>query len=150
MFGCPAALVGHSMGGVAAALAVQAGVSSDSLVLINSPANAIDQLDRFARLLRIGLATQVAVVTRLERTVGRRMDEFDLRTRAAPDLPILIVHDQDDREVPYGEAQVLLQAWPKARLVTSDRPRPLPGPARSGDHPDGDGLHRRHPHHRVA
>jgi pimeloyl-ACP methyl ester carboxylesterase len=37
------------------------------------------------------------------------------------DVPVLIVHDRDDPEVPYDEAVLLAEAWPGARLVTASR-----------------------------
>ncbi len=33
--------------------------------------------------------------------------------------PALIVHDPDDDEVPYAEAQDIVAAWPGARLYTT-------------------------------
>ena len=46
--------------------------------------------------------------------------ELDM-ARVGPRLPVsgLIVHDRDDREVPYSEAEALSAAWPQAQLLAT-------------------------------
>jgi pimeloyl-ACP methyl ester carboxylesterase len=36
------------------------------------------------------------------------------------DVPLLVVHDEGDREVPYSEGRRLAECWPDARLMTTN------------------------------
>jgi len=58
---------------------------------------------------------------RVERHVGLPWSAFDV-TRLAPSLgvPLLVVHDRGDAEVPWQHGRAVAQVWPGARLVTTD------------------------------
>jgi pimeloyl-ACP methyl ester carboxylesterase len=34
-------------------------------------------------------------------------------------VPVLLVQDREDPDVPYGQAEQVTRAWPEARLVTT-------------------------------
>jgi pimeloyl-ACP methyl ester carboxylesterase len=55
---------------------------------------------------------------RLERYVGLGFEELDGR-HIAPHMrvPLLVVHDESDREVPFEAGATLASAWPGARLI---------------------------------
>jgi hypothetical protein len=53
----------------------------------------------------------------LSREVGGDSDQLDLR-RLAPSMRsrLLVLHDRDDREVPFVHGADIAGAWPEARL----------------------------------
>jgi pimeloyl-ACP methyl ester carboxylesterase len=114
------AIVGHSMGGVSAALALARGLSAERIALIGSPA---DPTEIFAAVLaRIGLPKRFypAIWEKFETEYGFDSDELPVRPpELGQALPALVVHDRDDREVPYASADRILRAWPGATLVTT-------------------------------
>lgn len=114
--GEPAAIVGHSLGGSASALAVAEGQHTHRLVTIGSPPQPLEPLTAFTDAIELSAATRSAMISRLELLAGRTMDEFDLLRRPAPAAETLIIHDHDDREIAYRGAELLAAAWPAAEL----------------------------------
>lgn len=115
-----AAVIGHSLGGAAAMLALADGLPASRVILIAPAADPIDAASRFGRF--VGLA---------ERLSAHLFDEYEahhpLRVASlqahlkAPSIarPALIVHDLADREVPWAEGERYARHWPDARLLTT-------------------------------
>lgn len=120
-FGRPTAVIAHSMGGAAAAVAVRDGLDVDRLVLVAAPADPLSQIAIFGRLVGAGQAVQRGMARRLERLVERPMRDFDLRympaVRTMP--PALVIHDPDDKEVAYADGVGITSAWPGSTLLTT-------------------------------
>jgi pimeloyl-ACP methyl ester carboxylesterase len=110
------AVVAHSLGGTAAALAIARGAAIPRAVLIAPPI----ELPFFARAFagRVGLSPARAegMLRRLAVAVGPP-DTLDL-LRLAPSqrASLLVLHDRADREVPYAHSEALVAKWPHARL----------------------------------
>lgn len=106
-------LVAHSLGSLAALVASASGLEAVRTVLL-SPGIRLDTLlDTFAG--RIGLAPAV------RSDLGRRVRSFVEREprrvlEDAPTVPTLVVHDRDDRDVPWEEGAWLADRLPDARL----------------------------------
>ena len=137
-FGPAHGVVAHSLGGGAAALAVLDhvdgldGVPVGRLVLVAPmpDPNAYAQL--FAATLGFGDRIRTGLLRRLERRVGRPMTDFDAVTRARtaaesrdaagdadPAPPLLVVHDREDKEIPYGLGRAIAAAWQGAELLST-------------------------------
>jgi len=111
------AAVGHSFGGAALAFAAARGLRVDAAVLVGAPSTPVRWVEAFCDSLGLPTAARAALRARLEARVGHRYEELDLiRTvdRARP--AALVVHDRDDREVPFAGGEALAAAWPGARL----------------------------------
>lgn len=119
-YGPAAAVIGHSMGGLAAAIAMSRGLKAERAILIAPAADPADALRRFARFVGLGVHVQRRMVALLERRTRIPIDEL----RAQSTAPIigraaLIVHDLEDREVPWGEGERYARYWPDSRLLTT-------------------------------
>lgn len=111
-------VIGHSMGGSAALHAVHLGLSAERVVTIGAPAALPRVLARYSRWLSLPQAAERRFVEAVDRHVGIKSDELDFARHAPkPGVSGLIVHDRDDREVPYSEAEALSAAWPQAQLL---------------------------------
>lgn len=116
------AVVAHSLGGAAAAQAVREGLPVRGVAMIGSPADMYDACSALA--WQLGIAPHVLARMRRssERWLGTSWSSFNVpdigRTRNVP--PALIVHDRDDKEVPWTNGAAIAGAWPGARLVTTD------------------------------
>ncbi|MET0595001.1 MAG: alpha/beta fold hydrolase [Polyangiaceae bacterium] len=114
------AIIGHSMGGDAASLALWGGLATEKVVFIGSPA---DPPEYFAGFLRqIGLPEHLhrAIGAKFEREYGFRSHDLTVRPpRHVPDLPALVVHDRDDREVSYTNGERIARAFPNATLMST-------------------------------
>ncbi len=115
------AVIGHSLGATAAALAMARGLAVERAVLFAPPAEVPPFARAFARSLGLDGAAADAMLDELARRVGD-LGALDLR-RHAPRMtaPLLLLHDPDDREVPFAHGASVARAWPRSQLV------PLPG-----------------------
>ncbi|MGH7518003.1 MAG: alpha/beta fold hydrolase [Gemmatimonadales bacterium] len=119
-FGPAAAVVGHSLGGASAVLALRDGLVAERAVLISAPSNIEVFSHRFASFF--GLPAQVREI--MQRNLERRFemawaDVHPDRMARALSQPALILHDRDDTDVPVVDAQAIAAAWPGARLVVT-------------------------------
>ncbi|HKX11846.1 MAG TPA: alpha/beta fold hydrolase [bacterium] len=110
----------HSMGGAAASMALAEGLQVDRAVFIAPPADAYDWFRKFSQ--RLGFSKDLAERTR------RRMEErlhFDFAELNADVIgpristPILILHDRQDKEVSWEDAQRVAHASPHVRLIST-------------------------------
>lgn len=135
-FGPAYAIVGHSLGGGAAALAVLDGLPADRLVLISPSPDPSEYARTFVAALGFGDRVHSGLMRRLERRVGRPMTDFDAvsRARAAAEAraesghdadgddglpPLLVVHDHEDRKIPYSMGKAIATAWQGAELCST-------------------------------
>lgn len=118
-YGEPSGIVAHSLGGVTTVLALADGLTTPKLALVAPAVDPFARLDDFAATLGFGPRVRRSFVRRLERLVGRPMDDFvvaNLMDRIARP-PLLVVHDTEDREVPFADGERLARTWPAASFV---------------------------------
>ncbi|HET7843119.1 MAG TPA: alpha/beta hydrolase [Xanthomonadales bacterium] len=114
------AVVGHSMGGSAALLALAQGLRAERAVVLGSPASLSRVLDRFATALALRPEARVDFLHMVDEHVGIPASSLDVETLGARlALPGLIVHDRDDESVPFAEAEALARGWKGAQLVAT-------------------------------
>ena len=114
------AIVGHSLGGFAAALAIDEGLSVRQAVFISPTASPESYSAQFAALLGVADPVMAGMRERLERRLGFAWDELNVPA-LAPEMrvPLLVIHDRDDREVGWDNGAAIARAWPNAQLVTT-------------------------------
>ncbi|WP_212840387.1 alpha/beta fold hydrolase [Catellatospora sp. IY07-71] len=116
------AVIAHSLGGCATGVAVADGLATERLVTIGAPSELEPHVAVFARTLGMGPRCLARFRTGLEGRLGRPMTDFTLpdrfADRAPETLPVtLLIHDHQDKEVPYTEALTLQRALPDVRLI---------------------------------
>jgi pimeloyl-ACP methyl ester carboxylesterase len=120
VFGPAHGVIGHSLGAAATALALGQGLRAKRAVLIAPPADPSEWTRHLAR--RLGMTARVLrlMQTRIERRLGFHWSELDVPRLASRLLvPLLVIHDRDDAEVPYADGEAIAAAAPEGRLVTS-------------------------------
>ena len=109
------------MGGAASSLALLRGLHAERVAFIGAPS---DPTEIFAAFLqRIGLPTHLhrSIYAKFEREFGVDSRELPVRPpRHGENIPALVVHDRDDREVPYDSAERILRTWPGATLLATE------------------------------
>jgi pimeloyl-ACP methyl ester carboxylesterase len=122
----PVALVGHSMGAAACALAIRrGGLAVRAAVLLAPPSNPEVYTSRFARYLRLSDGAADSMKERLERRYGVRFPELRLGTDAPPcvsdasGVAVLVVHDRGDKRVPLRDGIAISRSWPQGRLLVT-------------------------------
>jgi pimeloyl-ACP methyl ester carboxylesterase len=126
------AVIGHSLGAAASALALLDGVRAEKAVFIAPPSDPVEFTHVLGGMLGFGERIRARMVRIAERRTGvglaglalparlaRRADGAD---RAADegraDLPAaLVLHDANDRVVPVATGREVAESWPGARIV---------------------------------
>jgi pimeloyl-ACP methyl ester carboxylesterase len=113
-------LVGHSLGGAAVSLAMGNGLRAQRAVLLSPPADVLLFSHAFAEHLRIPLRAHNVMRRNLENRLQFRWEELHIPTLARRmTAPALVVHDREDREVPYAHGAEIANAWPGAELLST-------------------------------
>jgi pimeloyl-ACP methyl ester carboxylesterase len=110
------AVVGHSMGGASAMLAVQLGLRTRALVSIAAPSRFLDALRGFTRMMGLPPRARSAFIQMVELAFGMPLKHLDV-AHYQMNLPGLIVHAEDDTFVPVKASQTIHEAWPDSRLM---------------------------------
>ena len=112
------AVIGHSMGGAAALIALDKHQFTDKAVIIGAPASMARVLGRFAKFIGLPASAQNTFFDVVDRHVGVPAAEIDM-TRFGAKLPVsgLIVHDHDDDMVPFSEGEVIARHWLRAEFL---------------------------------
>ncbi|MHB1273791.1 MAG: alpha/beta hydrolase [Rhodanobacter sp.] len=117
----PAALaIGHSMGAAALVLAQDQAWQAHRLILLAPAADMLAATERFFRRIRLGPHLRERFFAWHERHTGTPLRDLQMH-RHLPALgqPGLVVHDLDDRDVPWEEGECYARHWPKSRLLTT-------------------------------
>lgn len=122
-YGRARGVVAHSLGTAAAAVALRDGLPAARAVFVSPMANPLPYTYGFAAGLGFGERTRTRLVRRVERRVGVPMADFDVPAMAAQAAmpPLLVAHDQGDRETSWSGGRDIARAWPGARLLTTSR-----------------------------
>lgn len=114
------AVVGHSLGGAAAAIALARGLPVERAVLIAAPSSIERSLLAFASALGLPPAAARRFVALIEAANGVPARELEIG-RLVQDLrqPALVVHDRADTKVPFHEGQAIADAWRGAQLLAT-------------------------------
>ncbi|GAB2508620.1 alpha/beta hydrolase [Lysobacter humi (ex Lee et al. 2017)] len=119
-FGPAHAVIGHSLGGAAAMLALVRGLSAERAVLVAPAADPVAAAHRFARTVGLGRALCERMMAGFQSRLGIAFDEQQAQ-RVVPAIarPALIVHDVADPVVPWEEGERYARHWPQARLLST-------------------------------
>lgn len=114
------AVVAHSLGGPAAAIAMARGLGIERTVLISPPSDLVGYSRRFARWFAIPERVRRSMQAAIEERFGVRWADLEL-ARVAPRLraAALVIHDRGDAMVPWRHGAAVAQHWPGARLLTT-------------------------------
>jgi pimeloyl-ACP methyl ester carboxylesterase len=132
-YGPAAAVIGHSLGGTASAVALARGLEAERAILIAPAADPFAAMERFSRFVRLGSGFARHLAALFERETHVPVAELQAH-RNAPSIgrPALIVHDLEDKEVSWAEGERYARLWPGARMLSTCGL----GHNRIADHPD--------------
>lgn len=110
------AVIGHSVGGAMAAIAMAQRPAIKRGVLIAPPASLIAHTRRIAVALQWPEALRAATQRRIEHRFGMSWQHFEAESSRG-DQPLLVIHDTADREVALSEGARHARNWPQARML---------------------------------
>jgi hypothetical protein len=115
-----AGIVAHSFGAAGTTVAMRDDLNVGRLVYL-APS---EDFDHYPRIFGQWLGLPHHLSERMKRSVEGRLGASmaDLRGRLlAPRMvaPLLVVHDEDDADVPWQDGKTYSEAWPDSRLLTT-------------------------------
>ncbi|MDT5300281.1 MAG: hypothetical protein QOG79_3523 [Mycobacterium sp.] len=116
------AIVAHSLGAKAAALAAEWGTPVERLVFLAPMGDFSLYLNLFAERHGFGPRIRAGLHRRLDRRIGMPLFDTDISHVAAAinsPTPLLVIHDPDDPDSPYATSEKVVGIWPDARLVST-------------------------------
>lgn len=113
------AVIAHSGGCLVTFWALRGGLRPDRLVFLAPMAQPTPYTRMFAARLGFGERIRQRMTDRVATRVGAPWTDFDVPANAGRQtIPLLTVHDRDDRETRHADSVALAATWPGARLVT--------------------------------
>lgn len=112
-------IIAHSFGGVASLYAIAEGLPVRNLVTIASPTIADEIINTYLKALGGSAKTGQAFKEFIIRKYGKPFQEFSSLAfikHVPSDFNLLIVHDEDDREVSMDHPSELIKIFPRAEL----------------------------------
>jgi pimeloyl-ACP methyl ester carboxylesterase len=115
------AVVAHSFGGPATALALARGLLAERVVLVAAPSDLVAYSRRFARWHWLPESVRGAMQAAIEERFGVRWAELEIARLASRLAPrALVIHDRGDRVVPWTQGRAFAQHWPGARFLRTE------------------------------
>jgi pimeloyl-ACP methyl ester carboxylesterase len=119
-FGDPLGVIAQSYGCATTTTAIRDGLDLGRLVCVSPSVDPMTNIHAMARAFGIGPRTMGRLLTRIQRLAGRPLSDFDPRTLTGERPPTLVIHDRQDKEVPYAEGAAFRASWPTAELISTD------------------------------
>ena len=114
------AVVGHSMGGAMALFTLAKSGGATRVALISAPSALGRERLRFAGARGLSKRGTAAFIASVEDHVGRPADDLDVRHIAdGVELPVLLIHDQNDHQVPVLESARAAHMLSTAELIVT-------------------------------
>ncbi len=113
------AVIAHSMGTVATAVALEQGLLTNKVVFLAAPARLEHGFEKFNFMYGVPPRAADGLAAYLERHFGAdiwRELAVD-RMAAGFDVPALIVHDEGDDQVDIAQGELLSEAWRGSRFI---------------------------------
>lgn len=120
-FGPLHAVIAHSLGGVATAIAIAEGLKVKRVALVAAPSGPKSFIEEAAGMMGLDAKRRSGMIAEISRMAGYPVEMANLPALAREfDLPALFVHADNDRVVPIADGFANAEAWPGAtfRLVS--------------------------------
>lgn len=112
------AIIGHSLGAMAAALALRSGLTTDKVVLVSPMTSFTFAVNTFARELALSREQKARATAEIAETFKGHEAELELvRLVDEMQAALLVIHDEDDRRVPAQLGRDLVARWPRASYL---------------------------------
>jgi|SRR5690606_12793037 len=111
-------MIGHSLGGLAVLNSIAEGVQAKNAVIIGSGDKIPDVTAEFIDRMRVKKRYIAELETHFEsRLNGMKMDDFSgWRAALKIDIPVFVIHDQEDYEVPAGAGENMYKHLKRGKL----------------------------------
>lgn len=117
--GAPSALIAHSMGSFAASLALAEGWRSTTVVYVSPPDDLLVYFARYLELVTGSDDLLPDLIRSMEQRFGEPVEDFEFpKLVESLDQPLLVLHSDDDTDVPIEGGRFVAEHWPGGTLRT--------------------------------
>lgn len=114
-------VIAHSLGGAATTFALSRGLRVERAVFISPPSDPREFLAMVSGALGASDEVRSRVKERVERRLGTALEDMRAEMLArSMRTPLLVIHDENDKEVPVRVGRTIANAWPGAELVITE------------------------------
>jgi esterase/lipase len=120
--GEPVAIICHSFGGSAALFSAKEGLAVRKLINIASPTIGDEIINTYLRAINGSKSTGDFFKNYVMKQTGKTFDDYtslNFIQHIKQDLSLLLVHDEDDKEVYLKHAEALKEVYPAANLLVT-------------------------------
>jgi pimeloyl-ACP methyl ester carboxylesterase len=120
--GSPEAIIAHSFGGGASLYAISNGLPVKKLINIASPTIADLIIQNYLKAIGGSWKTGENFKKLIQKRHGKSFDEFTalyMIKHVPQDLKLMLVNDEDDKDVEIFHSHELIKAFPSARLLAT-------------------------------
>jgi pimeloyl-ACP methyl ester carboxylesterase len=112
-------VISHSFGGPCIAVALKGGLKASRVISISPPSHTEGLVEKFIEMLHIPAAAGKNLFERIETTFGKTVwqDVSMKNTVKDIDIPALVIHDDNDTDVPWQEGKTVADAWHGASFI---------------------------------
>ncbi len=118
--GEPEAIIAHSFGGGAVLFSAMHGLKVNKLISIASPTIGDEIIHTYLKAINGSMATKEFFKNFIVKEYGQTFDEFTamhfIKHLPKP-INLLLIYDQNDKEVSLAHAEALIKIYPAARLI---------------------------------
>lgn len=117
-----AGIIGHSLGGVAGLHVAHRGGRVPKVIMIGSPTIADKIIEAFLKRLKASWKLGNYFKNYIKKTYGQPFDEYSAEhiIKEIKELPILLIYDKDDLEVPLFHGETIKELYPKAKMMVTE------------------------------
>ena len=117
------AIIGHSFGGMALTNAIHRhNLNVERVVIVASPFTMNYLIESFRELINITTKVNDMMIERIQKRFKERinLDVFDLSVDSFAEelkMPFLVIHDKEDKDVPYGQGEGYANGLPNVEFM---------------------------------
>lgn len=116
------AVVSHSFGAACSGHAIKSGITPDHFISIGAPTSMEFIFDNFCSTIGASDKIKQALIDHVEAILKAPYESESLTSIASQfKAQGMIIHDLNDRLVPYQQAQDFAAVWTDARLITTEK-----------------------------
>lgn len=109
-------LVAHSGGAIATGIALRQKFEVERVVLIAPMTRPQHYAAAFSAALALNAKVTDGWQALAVKRIGVPWEELDLTVQVPSGISALVIHDREDKEVPFADGEALARAWPQATL----------------------------------
>lgn len=113
--------IGHSLGGMAVMNSVKRGLQTEKAVIIGSGDVLSDIFEGFVKLLGLKPIIAKKLITKFENKHGKLSDYNIHEVAKTINIPIFVIHDTHDQEVPSTCATHIHKHLPNGKLLLTEK-----------------------------